>query len=75
MILTRYERGVKFLDLDMFRHKSLDEDGCSIYNECWSCVIYENGNSPDQHNVVKFANKDLALMFIIQNGWKEQTTL
>lgn len=72
MIITRYERGQKFLDLDKHVQRSLDEDGCAIYDECWTCVIYENGADANEHNVVEFGNKDMAIMFISQNGWSEQ---
>ena len=72
MILQRYEKGVKFLDLERYQQRSMDEDGCVSTDECWECIIYENGANPDEHQVVEFASEALARMFITQNCWKEQ---
>ncbi len=75
MIIARYEKGRKFLDLEKYHQKSMDEDGCVVTDECWECVIYENSGNPDEHDIVEFGSEVLARMFISQNGWKEQLNL
>ena len=72
MITKRYEKGMKFLDLETYTARGIDEDGVAVYDQCWECVIYENGANPDEHTVVEFGNEVLAQMFIVQNGWTEQ---
>ncbi len=72
MILKRYEKGQRFLDLERYSQRSLDEDGHVIEDQCWECIIYENGTNPDEHRVVEFGSEALAMLFINQNAWKEQ---
>jgi hypothetical protein len=71
-IVARYEKGQRFLDLIKYTAKSLDEDGRPVYDECWECTIWENGNDANAHKTYEFASFDLAEMFINQNAWKEQ---
>ena len=72
MIVSRYERGNKFLDLEQYHQKSVDEDGMMQTDECWECIIYENEADANEHTIVEFGNETLARMFIKQNDWKEQ---
>ena len=73
MIIARYEKGHKFLDLEKYHQKSMDEDGCVVTDECWACVVYPNeGTKLDDHDYIEFATEVMARMFIVQNGWKEQ---
>lgn len=72
MIVQRYEKGVKFLDLERYQQRSMDENGHIQVDECWACAIYENDGDMDKHAYVEFGNEILARMFIEQNGWKEQ---
>jgi hypothetical protein len=73
MIITRYEKGQKFLDLVRWYARCLDEDGCSVDDECWEVVIWENTSvKPDEHRTIEFGSEMMARMFIEQNGWKEQ---
>jgi hypothetical protein len=72
IISKRYEKGQKFLDLVTYTQRSIDEDGLPVIDQCWECFIYENGSDPDEHKFVEFGSEALALMFIKQNGWKEQ---
>jgi hypothetical protein len=73
MIVQRFERGNKFLDLCRWEAKGIDEDGVAVYDSCWECVIYENEyDDYDKHKHVEFDNEVLAKMFISTNGWKEQ---
>lgn len=72
MILKRYEKGMRFLDLERYQQRSMDEDGHITTDECWECVIYENGRNANEHHVIEFASEALARMFISMNEWKEQ---
>jgi hypothetical protein len=71
-IVTRYEKGMKFLDLIRYHMRSMDENGFYVTDECWECCIYENGADANEHDAVEFGNEFMARMFIDQNGWKEQ---
>jgi hypothetical protein len=72
MIVQRYEKGMKFLDLERYQQRSVDEDGRTHIDECWACAIYENDGDMDKHAYVEFGSEVLARMFVTQNGWKEQ---
>lgn len=72
MIVQRYEKGDKFLDLERYSQRSMDEDGRMHEDECWSCSIYENTTDYHQHAYVEFSHETMARLFIEQNGWKEQ---
>lgn len=72
IIVARFEKGNKFLDLIKYQARSLDEDGVPQYDECWECVIWKNEDKPDEHKTVEFASRELAILFVAQNEWKEQ---
>ena len=72
MIVARYEKGMRFLDLEKYTAKGIDEDGVAVYDECWEVIIWENGEDANEHNVIEFGNEFMARLFIDQNGWKEQ---
>ena len=72
MIVRRYEKADKYLDLERHSQKSLDEDGCAIYDESWECTIYSKKSTPSDGEFVEFGNEMMARMFITQNEWKEQ---
>jgi hypothetical protein len=73
MIVQRFEKGQKFLDLCKWTAKGIDEDGVAVYDECWECVIYENEPSNfNEHKTVEFDNEMMAKLFITNNLWKEQ---
>lgn len=71
-IVQRFEKGQKFLDLIKHQAKSLDEDGCPQYDECWECCIWENEDNPQDHKIVEFASEFLARLYIQSNNWAEQ---
>ena len=73
MIITRYEKGQKFLVLVRWVARGLDEDGFAVDDECWEVVIWENTTQkPDEHKTIEFGSEMMARMFIEQNDWKEQ---
>lgn len=72
MIVQRYEKGIKFLDLERYSQRSMDEDDHVLIEEHWECIVYENGDNPDIHDCHSFASETMARMFIDNNGWKEQ---
>lgn len=69
MIVRRYEKADKYLDLERFSQKSLDEDGLPIYDESWECTIYSKKDTPSSGEFVEFASESMAMMFITQNNW------
>lgn len=71
-VIKRYEKGDKYLDVERYQAKSIDEDGCAVYDECWEVTIYGRKETPSQGQFVDFASEVLLQMFIDQNGWKEQ---
>lgn len=72
MITNRYEKGDKFLDLETYSVRYIDEDGTFITEECWECLIYPKKGVPSDGQFVEFASETLARMFVVQNEWKEQ---
>lgn len=72
MIIERYERGNKFLDLVRYVMRGMDDDGLPEILEKWECVIWENEDKPDEHDLVEFASESLARLFIGGNRWKLQ---
>lgn len=72
MIVQRYEKGQKFLDLHRWFQRELDDDGVMYEQEIWEVAIWENGTNPDECKTIEFGNETLARMFVDQNGWKEQ---
>ena len=73
MIVQRFERGQKFLDLQRWVARGIDEDGCAIDDECWEVTVYENTDiNPNEQKTIEFASELQARMFITMNGWKEQ---
>lgn len=73
MIIQRFEKGNKFLDLERYIARGLDDDGCLVEDECWDVVIYDNEYPNfNQHKTIEFANEVLAMMYIRNNQWKEQ---
>ena len=71
-IVTRYEKGMKFLDLIRYHMRSMDENGFYVTDECWECCIWENGSDANEHTIVEFGSETLARMFIANNDWTEQ---
>lgn len=64
-IYQRFEKGNKFLDLRKFKERGLDGD-------LWDCCIWENGKDLNEHCIVPFSSKGMAMLFITNNGWIEQ---
>ena len=72
-IVTRYEKGDRFLDLCVFTQRSLDEDGRPIDDEAWEVVIWENSEvDPNEHRTIHFDSEYLARLFVSQNQYVEQ---
>jgi hypothetical protein len=72
VITNRYEKGDKYLDLEKYTARFMDEDGVVTEDECWECVIYPKKGVPSEGQFVEFATEILARMFVVQNEWKEQ---
>ena len=73
MIVQRYEKGQKFLDLQRWVARGIDEDGWAVDDECWEVTIWENGHvNPNEHKTIEFGSETLARMYVDMNGWKEQ---
>ena len=73
MIVQRFEKGQKFLDLCKWTAKGIDEDGFAVYDECWEVIIYENEYTDyNEHQNIEFGSEVMARMFVSQNNWVEQ---
>lgn len=72
MTIRRFERGEEFLDLTHYIAKSIDEDGYAVYDEAWEVSIYSRKAVPSEGQYLDFASEVVAMLFINENGWKEQ---
>ncbi len=73
MIIARYEKGQRFLDLVRYVARGLDDDGCAVDEECWTCEVYSNNESDyNDHRTFEFADETSARIFVNMNDWKEQ---
>ena len=71
-MIQRFERDGQYLDLEKYTGKSLDEDGCAVYDEIWEVTIFPKKGVPSEGEHIDFACEALVRMFITENGWKEQ---
>ena len=68
MIVQRFEKGPKFLDLLKTKARLSDDVE-------WHVEIYEDQVDMNKHSVIRFDSEVMARMFINLNQWTEQKPL
>lgn len=63
MIVQKFRKGNKRLELHRHEGVETDDDGRAVINEYWECHISDGRKLP-------FANCDIATMFITANMWE-----
>lgn len=72
MIIKRYVRGDKILDLSRFVARGIDEDGFMVEDECFETRIYSKGMNENEGEIKEYPSFMIAELTISANNWKEQ---
>ncbi len=62
MLIAKYRKGSRTLELHHNEYHQLDDDGSKMVDSNWECIISDGRK-------VQFADGTSAMMFIKQNMW------